>query len=74
LALWALGPERLDETAQRAAAVVGTRAATAYGDDMAVEVPLARVPRFNKWPAADRARSCRAGSHRYAARAVLDPR
>ena len=31
LALWALGPERLDETAQRAAAVVGTRAATAYG-------------------------------------------
>jgi DNA processing protein len=41
--LWALGPERLDETAQRAAAVVGTRAATAYGDDMAVEVPLARA-------------------------------
>ena len=31
LVLWALGPARLDETAQRAAAVVGTRAATAYG-------------------------------------------
>ncbi|MGA8545406.1 MAG: DNA processing protein DprA, partial [Mycobacterium sp.] len=31
LVLWAVGPARLDETAQRAAAVVGTRAATSYG-------------------------------------------
>src|SRR5271154_6895232 len=32
LVLWAMGPARLDETAQRAAAVVGTRAATSYGE------------------------------------------
>ena len=31
MVLWALGPARLDETSQRAAAVVGTRAATTYG-------------------------------------------
>ena len=31
MVLWALGPARLDEVAQRAAAVVGTRAATTYG-------------------------------------------
>jgi DNA processing protein len=35
LVLWALGPARLDETAQRAAAVVGTRAATGYGEQVA---------------------------------------
>jgi DNA processing protein len=35
MVLWALGPARLDETAQRAAAVVGTRAATAYGEHVA---------------------------------------
>lgn len=35
LVLWALGPARLDETAQRAAAVVGTRAATSYGEQVA---------------------------------------
>jgi DNA processing protein len=33
--LWALGPARLDETVQRAAAVVGTRAATRYGEHIA---------------------------------------
>jgi DNA processing protein len=35
LVLWALGPARLDETGQRAAAVVGTRAATSYGEHIA---------------------------------------
>ena len=35
LVLWAVGPARLDETAQRAAAVVGTRAATSYGEQVA---------------------------------------
>jgi DNA processing protein len=35
LVLWAVGPGRLDETAQRAAAVVGTRAATSYGEQVA---------------------------------------
>ncbi|OBA81767.1 DNA protecting protein DprA [Mycobacterium sp. 1164966.3] len=35
LVLWALGPARLDEVAQRAAAVVGTRASTAYGEHVA---------------------------------------
>jgi DNA processing protein len=38
LVLWALGPARLDETAQRAAAVVGTRAATAYGEHVAADL------------------------------------
>lgn len=32
MALWALGSARLDEISCRAAAIVGTRAATAYGD------------------------------------------
>jgi len=35
MALWALGPIRLDEVAHRAAAVVGTRASTAYGEQVA---------------------------------------
>jgi DNA processing protein len=35
MVLWALGPERLDAVAQRAAAVVGTRASTAYGEHAA---------------------------------------
>lgn len=38
MVLWAQGPARLDEVAQRAAAVVGTRAATAYGEQMAGEL------------------------------------
>jgi DNA processing protein len=38
LVLWALGPVRLDETAQRAAAVVGTRASTAYGETVAADL------------------------------------
>jgi DNA processing protein len=35
LVLWALGPQRLDEVAHRAAAVVGTRASTVYGERVA---------------------------------------
>jgi DNA processing protein len=38
LALWVTGPARLDEVAERAAAVVGTRAATAYGEHVAAEL------------------------------------
>lgn len=38
MVLWAQGPARLDEVAQRAAAVVGTRASTAYGEQMAAEL------------------------------------
>ncbi|ORB10834.1 DNA-processing protein DprA, partial [Mycobacterium noviomagense] len=38
LVLWAQGPVRLDETAHRAAAVVGTRAATAYGEHVAADL------------------------------------
>lgn len=36
--LWAMGPARLDETAQRAAAIVGTRAATSYGEQVAADL------------------------------------
>ena len=38
LALWAIGPLRLDEVAERAVAIVGTRAATAYGEHVAADV------------------------------------
>jgi DNA processing protein len=38
LVLGAMGPARLDETAQRAAAVVGTRAATSYGEQVAADL------------------------------------
>lgn len=38
MVLWARGPARLDEVAQRAAAVVGTRAASAYGEHMASDL------------------------------------
>ena len=38
MVLWALGPVRLDEVAQRAAAVVGTRASTAYGEQVAADL------------------------------------
>jgi len=38
LVLWAMGPARLDETAQRAAAVVGTRAATSYGEQVTADL------------------------------------
>ena len=42
LALWALGPARLDETTQRSAALVGTRAATSYGKRAAALFSSAR--------------------------------
>lgn len=35
MALWAQGPARLDQVAHRAAAVVGTRASTTYGEHVA---------------------------------------
>lgn len=38
LALWVIGSPRLDEVAQRAAAIVGTRACTAYGEHVAGEI------------------------------------
>lgn len=38
LVLWVTGPIRLDEAAQCAAAVVGTRAATAYGQHVAADL------------------------------------
>jgi len=37
LVLWVIGPVRLDDVADRAAAVVGTRASTAYGDHIAAD-------------------------------------
>jgi DNA processing protein len=38
LALWVLGDHRLDDAAARAAAIVGTRAATAYGEQVAADL------------------------------------
>lgn len=38
LALWVKGAARLDEVAERAAALVGTRASTAYGEHVAAEL------------------------------------
>jgi DNA processing protein len=38
LALWAIGPLRLDEVAERAVAIVGTRAATSYGEHVAADL------------------------------------
>ena len=38
LVLWAVGPARLDEMAQRAAAIVGTRAATSYGEQVTADL------------------------------------
>ncbi|MHC9297296.1 DNA-processing protein DprA [Mycobacterium sp. LTG2003] len=38
LVLWAVGPHRLDEVSYRAAAIVGTRAATAYGEHVAADL------------------------------------
>ncbi|OBF57511.1 DNA protecting protein DprA [Mycobacterium sp. 852002-50816_SCH5313054-b] len=45
MVLWAMGPERLDEVAHRAAAVVGTRAATAYGEQVAADLAAGLVER-----------------------------
>lgn len=38
LVLWAVGPVGMDEVAERAAAIVGTRAATAYGEHVAADL------------------------------------
>lgn len=45
LALWVTGPARLDEVAERAAAIVGTRAATAYGEHVSAELAAGLVER-----------------------------
>ncbi|NDJ87781.1 DNA-processing protein DprA [Mycolicibacter kumamotonensis] len=45
MALWALGPARLDEVAERATAIVGTRAATAYGELVAADLAAGLVER-----------------------------
>ena len=45
IVLWALGSARLDEVAQRAAALVGTRASTAYGEHMAADLAAGLVER-----------------------------
>lgn len=45
MVLWALGPARLDEVACRAAAVVGTRAATTYGEHVAADLATGLVER-----------------------------
>lgn len=38
MVLWVAGPARLDEVADRAAAIVGTRASTAYGEHVAADL------------------------------------
>lgn len=45
MALWVQGPARLDQVVQRAAALVGTRAATAYGEHMAADLAAGLVER-----------------------------
>lgn len=45
MVLWAIGPARLDEVAQRAAAVVGTRASTMYGEQVADDLAAGLVER-----------------------------
>lgn len=43
LALWVIGPLRLDEVTQRAAAIVGTRACSSYGEHVAAELSAGLV-------------------------------
>jgi DNA processing protein len=45
MALWVLGPARLDDAAQRAAAVVGTRAATSYGEHVTADLAVGLAER-----------------------------
>ncbi len=45
LALWAIGSARLDEMAERAVAIVGTRASTAYGEHVAADLAAGLVER-----------------------------
>jgi DNA processing protein len=45
LVLWAVGPARLDEVVDRAAALVGTRASTSYGEYVAADLAAGLVLR-----------------------------
>ncbi len=45
LALWVIGQARLDDTTQRAVAIVGTRASTAYGEHVAADLAAGLVER-----------------------------
>lgn len=45
MVLWAMGPARLDEVAERSVAMVGTRAATAYGEHVAADLAAGLVER-----------------------------
>ncbi|MFV8297527.1 DNA-processing protein DprA [Mycolicibacterium fortuitum] len=45
LVSWASGPVRLDEVTERAAAIVGTRAATAYGEHVTADLAAGLVER-----------------------------
>ncbi len=45
LVLWAVGSARLDEMAERAVALVGTRASTAYGEHVAADLAAGLVER-----------------------------
>ena len=45
LALWVIGPRRLDDITERSAALVGTRACTAYGEYVAAELSAGLVER-----------------------------
>jgi DNA processing protein len=40
LVLWVIGPLRLDDVTERAAAIVGTRACTAYGEHVAADLSV----------------------------------
>lgn len=40
LVLWAIGPLRLDDVTERAVAIVGTRACTAYGEHVAADLSV----------------------------------
>ena len=45
LTLWAIGSLRIDEVVERSAAIVGTRACTAYGEHVAAELSAGLVER-----------------------------
>ena len=45
LALWAIGSARLDDMAERAVAIVGTRACTTYGEHVAADLAAGLVER-----------------------------
>ena len=44
MVLWALGPARLDDAAMRAVALVGTRAATTYGEHVTQDLAAGVAP------------------------------